>query len=334
MRITKSPTLNSSAFRDAIFKLSATADEIIELDIYDHAGTQVIGRRRFYGTTAYDVNVANYAQGQFEIAPLKTVQCGFAVPTKRLINLTVRAGTVQGTTRLNAGIRTIFSYEKLSASPEIVAISPLESDELACICDGGNIQAVATLSGNTTTPVVLATKSSAEGLHVFCLKMTDVATKVRTAGLGEMADHDTMTVRILDSSGDEIACQRYQLVPNYTDSIRLCWWSTYGQIDYYSMRGAVNDGFEIQKERVYTADGYRITGSYRENHIELISDYVARDTMKWLSEIAISPGVWMEQNGTFVSVDVLTEKVTTSAEKLCQLNLTVRKSSREIFQHQ
>ena len=31
--------------------------------------------KRLYGSTVYDVNVAGYAQGQFEVAPLRTVQC-------------------------------------------------------------------------------------------------------------------------------------------------------------------------------------------------------------------------------------------------------------------
>ena len=118
MKITKIPAPYSPAYRDALFRISATADEIVELDIFDHAGTGIIGRKRLYGSTVYDVNVAGYAQGQFEVAPLRTVQCTFVAPPKRIVNLTVGSGSTRSTTRLNAGIRTIYSYEKLSASPE------------------------------------------------------------------------------------------------------------------------------------------------------------------------------------------------------------------------
>lgn len=68
MKITKIPAPYSPAYRDALFRISATADEIVELDIFDHAGTGIIGRKRLYGSTVYDVNVAGYAQGQFEVA--------------------------------------------------------------------------------------------------------------------------------------------------------------------------------------------------------------------------------------------------------------------------
>ena len=87
-------------------------------------------------------------------------------------------------------------------------------------------------------------------------------------------------------------------------------------------------------QRARTADGYRTTGCSRENRLSLASDFVNRETMEWLSGIAVAPGVWMEQNYAFVPLDVLTETVTTVSETLSQLQLTVRKSAREIYQHQ
>ena len=100
------------------------------------------------------------------------------------------------------------------------------------------------------------------------------------------------------------------------------------------MRCVLSNGYDIRKERVYTADGYRTTGCSRENRLSLASDFVNRETMEWLSGIAVAPGVWMEQNYAFVPLDILTETVTTVSETLSQLQLTVRKSAREIYQHQ
>ena len=131
-----------------------------------------------------------------------------------------------------------------------------------------------------------------------------------------------------------MACQRYQVAPTGEQNVRICWWNGYGQIDYHTMRCVLSNGYDIRKERVYTADGYRTTGCSRENRLSLASDFVNLETMEWLSGIAVAPGVWMEQNYAFVPLDVLTETVTTVSETLSQLQLTVRKSAREIYQHQ
>ena len=334
MKITKIPAPYSPAYRDALFRISATADEIVELDIFDHAGTGIIGRKRLYGSTVYDVNVAGYAQGQFEVAPLRTVQCTFVAPPKRIVNLTVGSGSTRSTTRLNAGIRTIYSYEKLSASPETRTTGPEESDEIAVIAEGGTLKAVAVVAGTPATPVTLATKNDADGLHVFGLKMADMRAKLRTAGLREPTEGEIVTVRILDGEDEEMVCQRYRVAPTGEQNVRICWWNGYGQIDYHTMRCVLSNGYDIRKERVYTADGYRTTGCSRENRLSLASDFVNRETMEWLSGIAVAPGVWMEQNYAFVPLDVLTETVTTVSETLSQLQLTVRKSAREIYQHQ
>lgn len=334
MKITKTPAPYSPAYRDALFRISAATDEIVELDIFDHAGTGIIGRKRLYGSTTYDVNVAGYAQGQFEVAPLRTVQCMFVAPPKRIVNLTVGSGSTRSTTRLNAGIRTIYAYEKLSASPEIRTIGPEESDEIAVIGEGGTLKAVAVVASTPTTPVTLAAKNDADGLHVFGLKTEDMRTKIRAAGLNEPTEGDIVTIRILDEADEEMAGQRYRIVPTGEQSVRICWWNEYGQIDYYTMRRVLSNEYDIRKERVYTADGYRTTGCSRENRLSLVSDFVNLETMEWLSGIVVSPGVWMERNHSFVPLDILTETVTTASETLSQLQLTVRKSTREIYQHQ
>ena len=47
MKITKTPAPYASAYRDALFRVTAGAQELVELDIYDHADQRIVGRRRF-----------------------------------------------------------------------------------------------------------------------------------------------------------------------------------------------------------------------------------------------------------------------------------------------
>ena len=99
MKITKTPAPYASAYRDALFRVTAGAQELVELDIYDHADQRIVGRRRFKGQTSYDVNVAGYARSQFDVLPLYAVECTFAKPAGRIVRTTVRCARCSSGTR-------------------------------------------------------------------------------------------------------------------------------------------------------------------------------------------------------------------------------------------
>lgn len=222
MNIVKFPTLYASAFQEAICRISATPDELVEVDLFDHAGESVIGRRRFSGATSYDVNLANCAQGQLDIQPLTTYQCAFAVPEGRAVNVTVGVGSLRQTTVLTGGSRPCFSYEKLSRSPKLIDISTNQNDEIAVIADGGTLRAEAVFDDSAEMTVELATKSDAQGLYVFTLKMSDLMTKLHNAGKDKLNLGEQMAVRIVDGEGYVLAEQRYRVVPDLMDDVRVC----------------------------------------------------------------------------------------------------------------
>ncbi|HJB84701.1 MAG TPA: hypothetical protein IAA13_04240 [Candidatus Alistipes merdigallinarum] len=334
MNIVKFPTQYSSAFKEAICQISATTNEIVELDLYDHAGTSIIGRRRFYGASSYDVNLAYCGQCQLDVLPLNTVQCVFVVPTGRAINVTVGAGSLRRSTVLTGGQRTCFSYEKLSESPDMLDISTNEWDEIAVIAEGGSIRADVIVENPTAMVVELATKSDAQGLLVFALKMSDLVTKLTAAGKNTLAPGEQIKVRISDGEDYVLAEQGYRIVSPSTDSVRLCWWNALGQIDYYTMRRMLESEYELQKERILAPDGYKVTECKRERKMKIVSDFVDSETIEWLSEIASSPRVWLVENGQPVRVDVLAESVKLSGTQPVQVDVTLRYNDPDFLQHE
>ncbi len=334
MNIVKFPTQYASAFNEAICRISATPDEIVELDLYDHAGTSIIGRRRFCGDNSYDVNLAYCAQSQLNITPLTTVQCGFAVPTGRAINVTVGAGSLRRSTVLTGGQRTCFSYEKLSDSPDVLDIATNEWDEIAVIAERGSIQADAIVEKPAAMTVELATKSDAQGLLVFALKMTDLLVKLQAAGKSSLEPDERFKIRISDSDGYVLAEQGYRIVSPSTDNVRLCWWNALGQIDYYTMRRVQEVRYNLQKERMLTSDGYKMTACRREQEMRVVSDFLSSEFIEWLSEIASSPRVWVLENGRFVRVEVVDEAVKLSGTGPVQIDLILKYNEPEFLQHE
>lgn len=279
MKITKTPAPYASAYRDALFRVTAGAQELVELDIYDHADQRIVGRRRFKGQTSYDVNVAGYARSQFDVLPLYAVECTFAKPAGRIVRTTVRSAEAQASALLCAGTRTLFEWDALSAAPTTVKIAPNESDEIAVLPGGSALTAQAVLRGSTQRSIELASQTPTDDLSVFCLKMSDLKAQVENDGNDSLDRYGSMEIRI--ASGDEtVLAREYKFVPHYAGDVRLCWWNTFGQIDYYTMRRPLAEGFAIGKERVLTAEGYAVTASRRESRLWLVSDYENEKTMR------------------------------------------------------
>jgi len=332
MKITRTPARYASAYKAAPVRISASEDELVELDIYDGTKSAVMGRRRFAGATSYDANIANYARSMLDVAPLYGIRSTFARPRNRSADLIVAAGKTEAAVRLGAGIRTLFAWEKLSASPDIRKIAPGESDEIALLPDGHPLQATATLRGNGERTLQIASQDGTEELTSFYLKTDDLAERFGMTG-NELAErYDTMDIRIADGE-EEIFTQRYRFAAS-CEGVRLCWWNTYGQIDYYTMRTTAEEGYETQKERTRTAEGYRTIGSRRERRMTLVSDFEPKETMEWLAELVSSPKVWIVGEAGSVRADVLSSSVATHGLKLCRMTLEIRMCETEDFQHE
>ena len=182
--------------------------------------------------------------------------------------------------------------------------------------------------------VELATKSDAQGLLVFALKMTDLLVKLQAAGKSSLEPDERFKIRISDSDGYVLAEQGYRIVSPSTDNVRLCWWNALGQIDYYTMRRVQEVRYNLQKERMLTSDGYKMTACRREQEMRVVSDFLSSEFIEWLSEIASSPRVWVLENGRFVRVEVVDEAVKLSGTGPVQIDLILKYNEPEFLQHE
>ena len=120
MKIVKYPTYYAPASGEVNFQISAEIDELIEIEILAGDDNTLIGKKRFRNATLYNVNVAGYARRQIDVTPQRPSSISFAQPANRLSKITIRSGSVQGSTVVAAGNNPLDSYIKLSASPETI----------------------------------------------------------------------------------------------------------------------------------------------------------------------------------------------------------------------
>lgn len=334
MHIIASPAPYASAYGDPLFRIGCERAETIELDIYDDAGTTVIGKKRFSGETVHEINVGNYAKRQFDINPATGENHGFFSPEGRCVKLTVGSGQLSANAVLAAGLDTLPGGQLLSDAPQDVRIAPDEQDELAFLAPGGTLTARALLAGPDAgeTSVVLATARMAEGLAALRLDMPEIGIKLAASEQKQITGYHTLEVTV-DNDGTPLFSRRYRLGTTNGKRIRLCWWNRYGQIDYYTLYEPEEVRLEIEKQRIYTPEGYKTVSSAAQTLIRAATEYEPRATRRWLGETAASPRAWIASGREFVPADIVTERIVTDARRMTRTELEIRVSRKTRYQH-
>lgn len=158
------------------------------------------------------------------------------------------------------------------------------------------------------------------GLLVICLNMTQLDAKLRTLEYGTLSDFDNMEVALMIDT-DQLFAQKYVFIPDQPDQIRLCWWNSFGQIDYYTWRQQTQVDLYSEKNRIYTQQGYKTIQNKSEQHRHLFSGFISRKTMDWISEIITAPRVWIDHGSSIEPIEILSDQITTFDENLLQIEL-------------
>lgn len=322
MKIVKYPTYYAPASGEVNFQISAEIDELVEIEILAGDDNTLIGKKRFRNATLYNVNVAGYARRQIDVTPQRPSSISFAQPTDRLSKITIRSGSVQGSTVVAAGNTSLDSYIKLSASPATIPISRSQRDELTLLVDDGlPLSVEARLHGrNGDRTLTIIDTQEVDGLLVICLNMTQLDAKLRTLEYGTLSDFDNMEVALMIDT-DQLFAQKYVFIPDKPDQIRLCWWNSFGQIDYYTWRQQTQIDLYSEKNRIYTQQGYKTIQNKSEQHRHLFSGFISRKTMDWISEIITAPRVWIDHGSSIEPIEILSDQITTFDENLLQIEL-------------
>ena len=327
MKIVKYPTYYAPASGEVNFQISAETDELVDLEILTGDNNTLVGKKRFRNATLYNVNVAGYARRQIDVSPQRPSTIAFAQPTDRLAKITIRSGSTQGSTVVAAGNNPLESYTKLSASPEIIPISRSQRDELSLLVDDGlPLSVEARLHGRNgdKTLTIIDTTEVGE-LLVICLNMAQLDSKLNSLGYGSLSDYDDMEVALMIDT-DQLFSQKYKFIPDHPNQVRLCWWNSFGQIDYFTWQQQTQIDLYTEKTRIYTQQGYKTIQNQSEKHLQLFSGFINSQTMDWISEILTSPRVWIDHGSNIEPVEILTDQITTFDNNLLQIDLTITPS--------
>ena len=333
MEIIATPAQRSSAYRDAIFSLSALESEQIDLDIRDETQNLLLGKKRLSGQTSYSVNVSNYAQRLLNVTPLRNNTSFFSHPEHRMASIQIQAGNTQGSVILTSGLEKIMFFEKLSKAPDPQPISPEHGDELALYTDDSALFADIILNINGQQQKIrIAEKEKKMGLCALYLSMPHVANKISDAGLGLLENYHDLELQITTEYNELVLSRKYTLEAASPKTLRLCWWNYFGQIDYYTFK-LNRKSLLIDKQRIYSQQGYKTTGCQTETLYELISNCLNEENMNWLQELTAAPKVWIDDGINFIPVEILTQQIITGGNELVKMEISMTPCQKTIYQH-
>lgn len=336
MQIVSTPPAYASAYRDALFGISADPAEIVRIDICD-AVQQIIGKKRFSGSEHYEINVSNHAKRLLEVMPLKRDETGFIRPEHRTATIFLRSESGgqsdMANSLLGAGIETLSYGRFLTRAPGIKTIASDETDELSFLYTGQRVVASVTFTGATENPVIeVASWQGTAGLLTFCLNMNRLTKTLEGTGKGKLKDYYGIQVTITEAGRSPLS-QNYRLTEASPRSVRLCWWNEYGQIDYYTFRGNTTKEVHVSKQSIYASTGYKTTESCAETRFRLLSGFENNTTLEWIAGLVAAPGVWIAEGNDSIPVDVRTNRVTVRSEQIGRMTLDLRLNEKKYFQH-
>lgn len=131
-------------------------------------------------------------------------------------------------------------------------------------------------------------------------------------------------------------------ISNRRKPTRIGWQNTLGGVDYYTFTGtrqseSVIERTEYSKDlpasfTVQDRTAAVLTSSFKEEY-EVISDFESETVYKWLSKIAISPEVWIIENGVLIPIMISSKGSPVENDAFFQMKLKYHKSTDIISQN-
>lgn len=336
INIISSPENYAPAFGDIIYELESTvASDNFEVEIYDSTLGNLLGVKRYTDMESYQVYVADYLQYQFDIEPLSSSACTLQEDVQKLKGVAIKVDG-QELSEISWHTFAIEPAEQktlMSAAPLSRRIAWNQQDELSIIAPDCEVTAIYTLSGSGDDVVACETSLETDsGVVSLLTDMSYIEQKIIDKGLSP-DDFSMMTIS-LEVDDLQVAEIVYQIETAAEGDRRICWINKYGAMDYYSFEGSRQAQMQVSKTRIYSSEGYMVTSSEASKIITLYSRFEPEQTMTWLAEMLASPKVWMEgDDGDYTPVDITTQSVVYQDEDLMRMQIAVRSTNNQLFQH-
>lgn len=279
-----------------LFGIDTETDEPSELEvkIIEIATGEVIATKLLRNATTATINIAPYIEFLEEYCPASN-QCSFEEAPTASYKICV-GDSLSEEVIVSVNRCTIDSTPAVVSSlPNTRRIARGEEDEVLILAEQGKT-IYAEIVADTGEMLHLESHTST-GATILTIATDDFDTAISTLDIALYCD------------GEEFGRLHYSVTAPLKTSTRLAWVSDSGAIERYSFPSTHKSKRLADKQTIAHSDGVVATQGRAKQFLSLCSRIEPAATVAALAEIASSPKVWIEHDGAWHSVEVVTPQV-------------------------
>ena len=299
MKFTSIPEAYSSFREPLLYAFDTESSEArdVELKIINKADNAVIGRKRLYGVTAGEVDIAPYLRSvAVTTLPDTITECG-VVETASQIKVIVEADGANSAVRnfVAAQVDLDKIYTPLMAQHLHRTMARDEFDLISFFSlPDVVVEVVVEFFGKGTDVVSITPPSGGQ-------RVVAVTDRGR-----EGVDNIRATVKV---DGVATTVVEYELKPNLKGSRRLAWLNDNLSPELYTFPLRKSVLIEAARKSMESIWGREAGAAERENELKLLSAYEPQAQIEALSSIISSPRAWLVRGCELQRVAITTDRV-------------------------
>ena len=346
--IIKNPTHNPHGLNNnLLFTIENNSNKApLKVDIIRTDTNAKIGSKLYSPADTIEVGTTGYLTPILKVNPINSGQEYVVLDNERAIPIRITANE----TRPNGDEIQISSQEVIvvaakeniefdsvmNSTNEFVApVSKDDSFEIAIMTSGEIIyEAILTFVHKNaknfwTKKINMPIRH--KGIVIFNLDMKQIAIEMVNKNLN-WSDYDEIKCTVENKYTSKYVAQYTIPIANRRkNSTRLCWKNRLGAVEYYTFPYLKRRLTKIDKDRVQTASGGRITKAIVEKIIEIQSDFEVKAAIQQIAQIAQSTDVWLCEKDKFTPVIVMDSEITIEEETCTYIQLKISLSQEEEY---
>ena len=318
----------------------------LKVDIFRADNNSKIGSKLYSPANTIEVGVTGYLTPNLDVSPIQKEQPDIITANNRAFPIKIKTSDIAA----DGSIIHIESNEiMVSAAKENIEfntvmnainkfVAPITKDdnfEIAVITDGKSIieAELKFIHKNTIDEwtKTLTMSQTYKGIAIFNINISKFAQEMVNQNI-KWEEYDDLKCTIRNrSTNSVIAKYSIPIVNRRKNSTRLCWKNRLGAIEYYTFPYMKRRLTKIDKDRVQTENGGRITKATVEKIIEIQSDFEIKEAIEQIAEIAQATNVWICEQNKYTPVVVLDSEITIEEERCTYIELKISLSQEEEF---
>ena len=333
--------------KNLIFNIQNNPQKIpLKVEIVRADDNSKIGAKVYSPAENIEVATTGYLTPYLQVNPIKQEQQFIILSQNRAFPVKIKTSEIL----TNGDIVEIYSDEVMVAASKeniefntvmnaqnefFAPIAKIDNAEIALLSDGTTIieTELVFIHKNeiSTWTKTLTMDKPHKGVVIFNLNMPIIATEMYTQNI-KLEDYDEIKCNIYNKTESKTIEQYSIPIANRRkNSTRLCWKNRLGAIDYYTFPYMKRRLTKIDKDKVQTANGGRITKATVEKIIEIQSDFETKLAINQIAEVANATNVWIAEGNIYTPVVVLDSEITIEEDKCTFLELKISLSQEEQF---